>query len=238
MSLRTDFILTSEGTTITLFSGTQITFGFTEGAGDASILREFLEHRGVIAPGIPVFHLIQEHTNRIHRSDSVPPDTVGDGFLLDSPGTLGIIRTADCTPLFFWETIHGNAGLLHVGWKGLSLGIVENLLATLESGNGSSRNVHFYLGPAIEGDCYPVGEELLDHFPQDSPARAGFRHTPGGLLVLDVRDGITCILRNSGIPADQVTRSPICTFCDPRFPSFRRDGDGCGRILSFMVRHT
>ena len=238
MIRRTDSILTSAGTRISLFMGTRITFGYTEGAENESILRESLEHSGVIAPGIPAFSLIQEHTNRIHRSDSIPPETVGDGFILVSPGTLGTMRTADCTPLFFWETVHGNAGLLHVGWRGLALGIVENLLKSLANENVFSKEIHFYLGPAIGGDSYPVGKELLTHFPKGNPARAGFRHAPDGHLALDVRDGITRILRDSGTPADQITRSPICTFSDPRFPSFRRDGEGCGRLLSFMVRHT
>ena len=147
-----------------------------------------------------------------------------------------MIRTADCTPLFIWDDRGDTAGLIHVGWRGLAGGILANLLNLLAKRDVDFSRLNAWMGPAIRGACYRVGEELPAMFPEPSGDFWGFASLPDKGLTLDVGRGIRNCLMKAGIPAERIGRSGLCTCCEEKLPSYRRDGPGCGRILNFILR--
>lgn len=183
------------------------------------------------------FWLTQEHTSRLVSSDGHPPGTVADGFFLRESGTVGMIRTADCTPLFFWDDTGETAGLIHVGWRGLAGGILDNWMRMLDNSQSSPPAMNIWLGPAIDGKCYVVGKELPKMFSGHGAEFWGFSRNAHAHWTLDIRNGITNLLQAAGIPSQRIRRSDICTFCSSEFPSYRREGPGCGRILNFILRN-
>lgn len=84
-----------------------------------------------------------------------------------------IIRTADCLPFFFVleSTLSDSilAGIIHAGWRGMSLQIIEKTLQQAESiwqkkANCPIDNIIFAIGPAIGKNNYEVGLDVSIHF--------------------------------------------------------------------------
>ena len=101
---------------------------------------------------------------------------------------------------------------VHVGWRGLLAGIVENAAAALGGGELAA-----IIGPGIGPCCYEVGEEVA------APFRARFGADVVAGRTLDLWTSAERALREAGCAS--VERLDLCTACDPdRFFSYRRDG--------------
>ena len=221
----------------------RIVFGFTE--------RGFTPR--ALAGAFPDFHLKelkQVHSDIVLFSSRIPtvqpspeePIMEGDGIILDETWTLAVIRTADCTPLFFRDRDYTVGGVVHIGWRGLYKGIEKKIPALLEERSIQPDNLHFYLGPAIEKTCYEVGPDLYEKFSIKKYRENIFSKKPGretGKYWMDVREGISLSLEEMGVPVQRITKSGLCTFCETdRFPSYRRDkgpDDGNRRLYSFLA---
>lgn len=188
--------------------------------------------------------LEQIHADDIYLSSEIYPGMEGDGIILDQKDMAAVIKTADCTPLFFWNDDYSYGGVLHIGWRGLLKGIEQKLLRLLPKHPVpvDPRRLNFYLGPAIEQTCYPVNRDLYEAFAGKSyrdfifsPA-AQFGHPGDGKYLLDVPGGIRFSLREVGIPDNRVSASSFCTFCEAeRFPSYRRKPNTGKRIYNFLM---
>ncbi len=133
-----------------------------------------------------------------------------DGFVSTDPAWGALVRTADCLPIALVGP--GGVAMLHGGWRGLAAGIVGAGVQALGGATVAA------LGPSARACCYEVGEEVHAHF-------AGHDARRGDNLALDVvaRDQ----LRAAGI--DEIHDTGICTICDERFFSHRREGERAGR---------
>lgn len=228
----------------------RIIFGFTEKDFELKDLATFFQ-----AHANRLVELKQIHSDIICFSsqiESAPLDQVdqketiikGDGIILDELNTMAIIKTADCTPMFFWDDDYSIGGVIHIGWQGLAKGIETKLLSLLEKRYISPDRLHFYLGPAIESQCYEVGEDLYEKFsPRWYREKVFSRHEEKlGKYQLDIKKGISLSLQESGVPMERIIDVGICTFCEAeRFPSYRQDrrsgatGENCGRIYNFLL---
>lgn len=189
------------------------------------------------ALGVPrLVMLRQVHGAEIHEAEHCPPGTSGDGLVVCRPGTAVVIATADCVPLFFWHEGLAAAGVLHIGWRGLQAGIECRLKDWAERLGLSIGDFYFFLGPAIAGECYEVGEDVASAFaarPEISVALTP--HSAGGFH-LDIKAGIRLSLARMGVEPRRVDDCRLCTHCLPgRFPSYRRDGKTGKRIYNFLV---
>ncbi len=135
----------------------------------------------------------------------------GDGLWTDEPGVPLLALTADCLPVALAREDRPGLAVLHVGWRGLLGGIVEEGLRVL---GGSVRAA---VGPAIGPCCYEVGPEVAARFDRDL-VRAGR---------LDLWTAVERRLRGAGCA--EVERVDLCTACnDELFFSYRRDGKPYG----------
>jgi len=184
-------------------------------------------------PSRPLLFLKQVHSWRILSAEEWRPGSEADGLLLERPGAVAVIQTADCLPLFFWDSRRRRGGVLHVGWRGLLQGIEERLAARLGKELGE---FSFFLGPAIEGGCYEVGEELADLFAGKPYADRIFSPIRPGKYHLDIKSGLKLSLASAGVAAERIRDCGLCTHCSPGlFPSFRRDGGTGRRIFNFLL---
>lgn len=134
-----------------------------------------------------------------------------DGFVTTDPAWGALVRTADCLPIALVGP--DGAAMLHGGWRGLAGGIVAAGAGALPDATTAA------LGPSARGCCYEVGEEVHVHF-AEFDARVGERN-------LALERVATAQLRAAGI--EDVVDTGICTMCDERFFSYRREGDAAGR---------
>lgn len=186
--------------------------------------------------GHPVIQLKQIHSADIWSAADIPPKTSGDGIILTQKEHIAIIKTADCVPLFFWNSTQTLAGVIHIGWRGLVLGIDKHLMDNLRNIQLDFTQLRFFFGPSISGSCYSVGEDVYSKF-RDHPYRDRmFVNRDRNKFLLDLKVGIRAELTDAGISPRQICDSDICNHCaTDRFPSYRRDGKSDVRIINFIL---
>jgi polyphenol oxidase len=141
-----------------------------------------------------------------------------DGWWSDEPGQGMLLVTADCLPVAIGRQNGAPAlAVLHVGWRGLLEGIVENGVAAL---GGKPKAAA--IGPGIGPCCYEVGADVAEPF----EARFGCEVSNDGKL--DLWRATELALNEAG--CGDVERTDLCTFCHPElFFSHRRDRGTTGR---------
>jgi polyphenol oxidase len=142
-----------------------------------------------------------------------------DGWWSDEPGQGMMLVTADCLPVAIARQNGERPALavLHVGWRGLLEGIVENGVAALRGGELTAA-----IGPGIGPCCYEVGPDVAEPY----EAAFGAEVLTDGRL--DLWRAAELALRRAGV-AD-VERTDLCTYCRPElFFSHRRDRGTTGR---------
>ncbi|MDQ4025575.1 MAG: polyphenol oxidase family protein [Actinomycetota bacterium] len=130
-----------------------------------------------------------------------------DGLFTAAPGPVLAILAADCAAVALWGT-HGVA-VVHAGWRGLVAGAVGKGVERVGDVHGA------WVGPSIHACCYEVGPEVVAAFRDAGLPVADESHVDPGRAA--------CVaLRRAGV--ERVTMSDVCTSCDGRFFSYRRDG--------------
>jgi YfiH family protein len=186
---------------------------------------------------LPVF-LKQVHSDIVHFIDDMPRQRLrGDALVTRLPGLLLIIKTADCLPVLLVDEKTRVIAAVHCGWKGTRLKVLEKAVrGMLERYGVDPSFLLAAFGPSIGGGCYEVGENVRNLY-----AGGGF---PGSLFtsipnrpekyLFDLRAAARLQLLSLGIKEESIFSVGICTHCDPAYPSYRRDKDECGRMLSFI----
>ena len=188
------------------------------------------EHLGF---DINLYWLSQIHSKKVINVSNIDQaDTnflVADAWVCFEPGKACGVLTADCLPVFFCDRQGTRVGVAHVGWRGLSGGIIEEMIARLDC---SPSELLAWLGPAISAHAYQVGEEVREIFVSDYEKDAlAFTPDNTGTWRADLYALATNRLRRLGVFS---AGGCHCTFYDAgRFYSYRRDG--CtGRMASLI----
>jgi hypothetical protein len=110
--------------------------------------------------------LNQVHGNRTvdaRALDSGIPQA--DSFYTSDENIALAIKTADCIPVLFFNTLRRFFGAIHSGWRGLELEILRSTLkiAKFESG-GEINELQFIVGPHILTENYETTEEVYNRF--------------------------------------------------------------------------
>jgi purine-nucleoside/S-methyl-5'-thioadenosine phosphorylase / adenosine deaminase len=133
-----------------------------------------------------------------------------------------MVLSADCVPVLLGSSRAVVA--LHAGWRGLAAGVVEEgvrALMELDAADGAQpvrarRELAAAIGPCARACCYEVGPEV----------RALFAPLPRG-RTLDLPGIVRERLLAAGVR--DVHDPQLCTICDARFFSHRREGAAAGR---------
>ncbi|MDJ0813089.1 MAG: peptidoglycan editing factor PgeF [Woeseiaceae bacterium] len=163
-------------------------------------------------------------------ADDAPPDA--DAIVSATPGSLCVVRTADCLPVLLCSNDGGEIAAVHAGWRGLAAGVIEAAIAALATPPG---NLIAWLGPAISQPAFEVGGEVRDAFLAGSAGAAdAFEKNARGRWQADLYVLGEQRLQAAGVTA--VSGGGLCTHADAgRFYSYRRDGS-TGRMLSFVYK--
>jgi YfiH family protein len=168
--------------------------------------------------GVPVARCSQVHGREVVRLTG-PPDGArpeADGIATNVPGVAAVVLTADCLPVAMHA--RGAVAMVHAGWRGLAAGVLDEGVAALRDLGGTGP-VTAAIGPGAGGCCYEVGDEVREAFADVPEARDGRR--------VDLPTVARKRLRDAG--AEDVHDAGICTMCDERFFSHRREHGRTGR---------
>ena len=156
----------------------------------------------------------QVHAAHVHRATQPGHGGDADGQVTASCGIACTVLTADCLPVALIAP--AGVAMLHAGWRGLAAGVLEEGIRAL----GAEGSITAVIGPGADRCCYEVGDEVRAAFAEEAD---------------DVRDGSNLDLpliaqrrlHRAGVTETLHTR--VCTMCDARFFSHRRDGGVTGR---------
>jgi YfiH family protein len=88
-----------------------------------------------------------------------------DGMITTNKELMLGIYTADCVPLLVSAENEELKAAVHVGWRGLYDGIIENTFELLKDGFCVNLGkVKVFIGPHIRSCCYEVNREVKDKF--------------------------------------------------------------------------
>ncbi len=185
----------------------------------------------VVSPADPAWTGLDWH-------DGVERLPVADALVSASADVVLTIRTADCVPILLVAPVARAVAAVHAGWRGLLAGVVERSVTALADGYGARPDtVQAAVGPAICGTCYEFGAEHQREFVAryGVEAEAGWRPGTSGHGYLDVRRLATIALARAGLDPATVRIVGPCTAEHPdALHSYRRDGGGAGRQLSYV----
>jgi len=187
---------------------------------------------------LPVSTVKQVHGIRVVTADRDREPVEADGVATATTGLVVGVVTADCVPCLVLA--RGSRGAVvaavHAGWRGAAAGILEAAVSHLGSAFGvQPRNIEVCLGPAVGPCCYRVGDEVRAAFvKRTGQSTAPAWREQGDVLILDLRLASRLLLEAAGVAS--VTVLGPCTVCTPSYASYRRDGPGAGRQLSFIAR--
>lgn len=151
-----------------------------------------------------------------------------DALLTADPGTVLTIRTADCVPIFLADPGQRVVALAHAGWRGIAAGLPSRLVAAAWQWlNARPERLRAAIGPAIRACCYEVGPEFDGRF-------GPFLARRGGRRTCDLAAAAVAQLRQAGVREAAIRDSGVCTRCEERWYSTRREGQATGRLLSFI----
>lgn len=222
----------------------------------------FLRELGAVRKGheLPLVTVRQIHSDLIHCVPEMPEAPLaGDGLVTQTPGLLLAILTADCLPVILADTKRRAIGVFHAGWRGTVKRIAEKGVGEMQRWFGSRpRDIKAAIGPGVHGCCYSVGPEVRTQFEsqfeygsklfreveESDPVREKYpllfltARAPGHSelpkkIFLDLVEANRRQLLAVGVPAKNISASPLCTSChtDLLF-SHRAEKGVTGRMMA------
>lgn len=212
----------------TLRGGTADDYGWASGASARAGLVGALGHSVT-----PIW------MQQVHGADCVDLDAIGpwthpvaDAAVTRIAGRAAAVLTADCLPLLLASRDGTTVAAIHAGWRGLAAGVIA---ATVHRMGVDPATLVGAFGPAVGPDAYEVGPEVREIFlRRDSSAALAFRSGCGDRWYANLYQLAQQQLTQLGVvPPSQPA---WCTQSEPRFHSWRRDGESAGRMAHLVWR--
>lgn len=197
-----------------------------------------------------LFLLKQTHSTKGYFvKEGLPAEALaeeGDYLITQTPGlAIGVI-TADCLPIVLYDEINNAIAVIHAGWRGAVDGIISNAISMMKKRCGTrSNDLCAYFGPSAQSCCYEVGEEFLEAFVpirrlersrMGTNAYQSFFIKRNGKLYFDNSQFCVSQLIELGLRSENIDRkNNVCTICNHKYHSYRRDGNKSGRQLTAVV---
>lgn len=176
------------------------------------LLSEFLE--------MPLVFIGATHSPNVVNVKSEYPIIHKDtDALVTREKNLGlVIMSADCAPIVLVDPIAHVVGVVHAGWQGMLVGVVENSVEGMLDLGAETQNMKAIIGPTISAKNFSATKERFEEVKSKEPSAAVI--LPNGELAVDIRKGVKTQLAKYQI---KTTDLNICTFENKELFSFRRD---------------
>jgi YfiH family protein len=189
-----------------------------DGAKHGSQARERLRRQIGVSALVRGYQVHGTVVNRVRTAPTHEPPqqelAAADGQATPTTGLGVMVLSADCLPVVLAG--EGVVAVVHAGWRGLAAGVLEEGVRAVEELSTHDGMVAL-VGPGAGPCCYEVGEEVHDIF--------GGAHRQGANI--DLKAVARERLRTAGV--GEVHDVAVCTICDERFFSYRREGKLAGR---------
>ncbi len=193
---------------------------------DSETLARFLSGRRL--PARAVHRVEQVHSGMVVDAGEAP--CRADAVVGRARGEAVRVVTADCVPILLADAETGAYAAVHAGWKGTLARIVQSAASRMGGARASSLTA--YVGPAVGPCCYTVDKGRYTLFEGEFP---GWLPPAGDRPALDLQAINARMLEAWGVPRGSIHVEERCTACSVGLCcSYRRDGDGAGRMAALI----
>ena len=196
----------------------------------------------------PIVHAEQVHGNQpaiaqtadlgsLPRRNGYPYYPGADALVTSEPGLVLMLFYADCVPVWLWCPRSRTIAVAHCGWRGTVADMAgATVEAMVQHFGAEPTSMHACIGPSICGACYEVGEEVVEQVRQTGHAERVVRNKPDGKFLLNLQELNRLMLTAAGVAPEHIEVTAPCTRCGPvPMYSWRRDGQGTGRMVALMA---
>ncbi|MEK6556714.1 MAG: peptidoglycan editing factor PgeF [Candidatus Margulisiibacteriota bacterium] len=153
-----------------------------------------------------------------------------DALITSSKNIILLAQGADCPLCWVFDPAHEAIGVAHSGWRGTIRGIIPRMIEQMSQEYGTNpSSVWAQVSPCAGSCCYEVGDDVAENFRDTRFLEASRK----GVRSLNIKKAIEQQLLDAGVPWEQTEMSEICTICDERYFSYRRDQTQAGRFGLF-----
>ncbi len=146
-----------------------------------------------------------------NRSSNYMPKV--DALITKRKNIFLAVKTADCIPILIYDTKKMIAAI-HAGREGVKKNIVEEVCHFFQKSR--RKEIFVLLGPAICARHYEVDEQTFSEFVNETEVLQKFPQ-------LDLKKVVLQQLLSFGIPASNIQNSPICTWENENYFSYRKN---------------
>jgi hypothetical protein len=176
--------------------------------------------------GVPFSRLVSAetiHKNKVavvSKNEAKKTIKGADGLVTGKGGVYLSITSADCLPVFLFDSQKKIVGMIHAGWRGLETDILANTIKKIKELGGTPEKILVGIGPAICQSHYEIGPEVAKKFAKYSQALKKENRR----IFLDIRKVAELQLLELGLREENLETSPECTYELPeKYYSARRD---------------
>ncbi len=135
-----------------------------------------------------------------------------------------MVMGADCALILIIDIGKRAVCAVHAGWKGTFNKILwKSLEVFCNRFDSKKKEIHVFFGPCIRGCCYNIDNGLADKF-RNKFGDGKYLFDKKDSLFLDLVELNMIQLRDFDIPENNIYDSRICTGCDRKYYSYRREG--------------
>ncbi len=158
-----------------------------------------------------------------------------DGLITDRPGVPLVLLSADCPLVCVFDPDRPAVGAVHASWKGTVAGAAGRLVAMMARTFGSrTERLRAGVAPSAGPCCYEVGHDVRRLARTRLEQADRFFIERDGRLFFDLWEANRRQLIDAGVPATAIEVAGLCSICDRRFWSHRREGPETGRTALFI----
>jgi purine-nucleoside/S-methyl-5'-thioadenosine phosphorylase / adenosine deaminase len=173
-------------------------------------------------------------TNDTHPVATTPYAQEGD-FLITNQPNLGIgIKSADCLPLIFFDSLTSTVAIAHAGWKGSVQEIALKTVEALVQQGASLATIKIFFGPSAKICCYRVGPEFESIITPFSYGSQTVQKRGQNLFFdLPLFNQLQLIARGIS-PSSFIVDYNLCTICSPSYCSARYQDNQTRRQITMV----
>ncbi len=157
-----------------------------------------------------------------------------DALVTSDPGTVLAVLAADCVPIVLYDPVAHVLACVHAGWRGAVARAAQAAVTAMATLGTQPRDIIAGLGPAIAPDSYQVGEDVAAaaHAAFGAGAQALLCPDGHGKWLFDIWAANHLVLREAGVPGDQVRVADVPTGPEPGAFFSHRAQRPCGRFAA------
>jgi len=159
-----------------------------------------------------------------------------DGLIVDKPGVPIVLLSADCPLVCAYDPYRHVAGAVHASWRGTVARISEQMVwQMIREFNCDPERLMTAIAPSAGPCCYEVDRQVYRVAKTKLADVDSCFAAKGDRYMFNLWEANRQQLINSGVSAENIEVAGLCSICDQRFWSHRRDGENAGRFGMFMA---